>query len=75
MQIKIDKGVPLPPERMNRGGKWKSTVAQMNVGDSVGGLSENQVVGITSAIKRAGFKATQRKEDGGTFRIWKLEKE
>lgn len=64
-QPKIEKGIPIPDE--SKASVWR----EMEVGDSVGGLTMYQV-----AIARAWFHynkrgITSRKQEDGTYRIWR----
>ena len=69
----IDKGVPVP-ERINHvKGVWAPVLAAMEVGDSVVVASRKESDRLLSAIRNAGFKNCVRKQDDGTFRVWKLE--
>ena len=57
--MKIDKGIPVPPGRGNGiAGRFAETARQMEIGDSVGGLSGKEQLALQYALR----KAYQKKE-------------
>ncbi len=79
-EIKIEKGIPLPPEkrvgnRWGQGAKWAHTLRSMEIGDSFLAPA-NRLPGIFVTCKRNGWKIrtqTQPHVPGekiATLRIW-----
>ncbi len=66
MKVKIDKGVPLPSERMARG-FWIAMAAAMEIGDSV--LVPDPTA-LAGALRRRGAGVAQRQEGTGV-RVWR----
>ena len=64
--IKIDKGVPLPTQRV----AWTSIVDQMELGDSVL-TDEKSARSLANTISDRGFSYRRHKE-GNKVRVWKL---
>lgn len=68
-EIKIDKGIPIPPTGNGRG--FAGMVKQLGVGDSVLlplGMKANNV---TYYGRMHGVKLVSRKEASGRFRVWR----
>lgn len=65
--IKIDKGIPMPEPKRNRGYPWK----ELEVGDSflIPGKSGQQ--GSSSASFRLHPKTFAARRDGDGWRIWR----
>ena len=52
--MKIDKGIPVPPGKGNGiTGKFAETAKQMEIGDSVGGLSGKEQLALQYALRNA----------------------
>ena len=71
--MKIEKNVPISSHRKR--GKYSSIAQKMEEGDSV--LCENSEKGIVlrSAISKCkGYKPLGRKQQDGTYRVWKVKK-
>jgi len=67
INIKIDKGVPLPPpHRSHRIYPWN----EMAVGDSFF-IPDTKNYSAAYQAKKLGFKVTTRRENGGV-RIWRI---
>ena len=69
--IKIEKGIPVPPPRLNQKSAF---VNQMQLGDSVLLLDYKSANNTRGVIIRTGFTAVVRKEKDG-WRVWKIAKE
>ncbi len=71
MKVTIEKNVPVPAKR-HSWGRWTKIAAAMEVGDSVlvphPCLHRN--AGLAVALRRMGFGAKQRQEEGG-IRVWR----
>jgi hypothetical protein len=78
--IKIEKGIPLPPEkpvgnRWGRGAKWAQMLRSMEIGDSAL-ITATALTAIYPACKRNGWKIriqTQPYQPGekiATLRLW-----
>ena len=70
--MKIDKNVPIP-ERYKS--KWRKLADDMEAGDSVLIADISSTTRMRDAINDAGYKAVQRCEETGGYRMWKLEKD
>ena len=71
--MKIEKNMPITPYRKQ--GKYSILVHKMEEGDSV--LCKNSEKGMVlrSAISKCkGYKPLGRKQQDGTYRIWKVKK-
>lgn len=69
MDVKIEKGVPMPHGRI--GWATKYPWYEMNIGDSFvasGGARS----GLSHMAKATGFKFTSRKIGENEFRIWRV---
>ena len=86
MEIKIDKGVPIPDPK-SRGGKWSRVFRAMDIGDSFV-VTEDMIAGhktlnsakssLIHAARRDGMKITTRALEivpgnNGIFRVWRIE--
>ena len=63
--IKIEKGVPLPERRS------KYPVLEMEVGDSVVLKTLKRVCSMRVSAEREGIKLTARRQEDGTYRVWR----
>jgi hypothetical protein len=72
MGYTIEKGIAIPERTVGRPKCNLELVEKLGEGDSIGGLSQNKVVAFNKIAKGLGFKLTQRKEEGGTFRVWRV---
>ncbi len=73
-EIKIEKGVPLPPKKPtgNRRGRWVDVVRNMEIGDSVL-LPGHAMTSIYAACKRNGWKVlVQVQPDNPNLRLWRV---
>ena len=77
--MKIDKGVPIPNNRVQKKtSKYTEVIARMEPGDSIGGFAtQNKANLLAITISRhRGKKATTRREEGKeTYRVWMMDKE
>ena len=70
--MKIEKNVPITDRKQ---GEYSTLVQKMEEGDSV--LFENSEKGMVlrSAISKCkGYKPLGRKQQDGTYRVWKVKK-
>jgi hypothetical protein len=77
MKFKIDKNVPIPERFQNAttNSLYKKIVEKLQIGDSVGGLTQSQANSLVTFMKKQGKKATSRKVDSrpsrdAEYRIW-----
>ena len=71
MEIKIEKGIPLPSRGKRQETDLYKAIASMGVGDSVVlPRSMSNRVGVWG--KRMGFKFSQRTINFETFRAWRV---
>jgi hypothetical protein len=70
--MKIDKRIPIPRTK-RYGSKWYEVIDSMEIGDSVLCDTKNDALSFGAAMKRKGFRASQRLE-GFKYRVWKKEK-
>lgn len=69
---KIDKGVPYPSNI--KYGKWSRLASAMEVGDSVGLNSIEDIKSLRQAMYRLKYKSNalfQRSEIDGKYRVWR----
>lgn len=64
----IERGVPVPKGNF---GRWSNIAVRMQVGDSVVVALEREANGLTTAIRRLGAQAKQRRESDGRYRVWR----
>lgn len=75
--MQIDKGVPMPPIRKRcsqaqRDSKWSRVLMAMDEGDSVV-VTVNQKVGFYLAARRHRIVISVRRQEDGTYRVWRTE--
>ena len=72
MDIKIEKGIPIPEGR-NRWGRWTPTIEAMEVGNSI--VLDNRKLAYTfiACGRNRGFSYKSCKLNDGTIRIWRTE--
>lgn len=70
MDIKIEKGVPIPEERKTS--QMRQVARQMQIGDSVVVYELKDRNGLYSHLRSIGHKSTSRKLSDGTYRIWRI---
>lgn len=68
----IDKGIPVPDKFSYQKGRWSPVLEAMEVGDSIAFPTRKESDQLLSAIRNAGFNNCVRKQDDGTYRVWKL---
>lgn len=73
--IVIQRGVPLPDRRGYRGESttWTKLAEQMTEGDSVLLDAEKQAASLGVALRKRGWRPSQRQE-GGRWRVWCVER-
>lgn len=72
--LHVARGLPLPKRKYTR--KWDRVFRGMEVGDSLpaevpGGYSRREALSIAGAMRRHGFSPAIRKQEDGTFRVWR----
>ena len=67
-EVILEKNIPLPETIL---GKWVNLTKPMAVGDSLKVPNAN-VSSIINAMKSHGFKATCRKIDDDSSRLWRV---
>ena len=60
MKWKIDKDVKIPAQ-YSKNSHWRELIADMEEGDSVGDLTQNQANGLSALMRKQGIKAVSRK--------------
>jgi hypothetical protein len=71
-EIKIEKGIPLPPRLVcrQRGGKWVDLLRRMEIGDSIV-LTIPEYSSFHINSRRLGWKVrSQKQPDGIHNRVW-----
>jgi len=58
---KIDKGLEIPPVRYSTNNVYRELIADMEEGDSIGGLTQAQATGLAQLMRKHGIKAVSRK--------------
>jgi hypothetical protein len=58
---KIDKGLDIPPVRYSTNNVYRELIADMEEGDSIGGLTQAQATGLAQLMRKHGIKAVSRK--------------
>ena len=71
--FKIEKGVPMTAPSLDRSGKWKDLLGQMEVGDSVQLESQTQATSIRNTAKRMGLLVRCQQQEDESFRAWRIE--
>tara|TARA_R110000796_G_scaffold31517_5_gene83532 strand:+ start:1811 stop:2029 length:219 start_codon:yes stop_codon:yes gene_type:complete len=72
MEIKIEKGIPIPHDRY-RWGKWTLTLEAMEINDSIVLDTRRLAYEFTASGRRRGFSYKTRKLKDGTVRVWRTE--
>lgn len=67
--MKIEKNVPLRGANEELGGK-SDLARQMEIGDSIGGLTKSFADGLVAAMRLNGRRGALRKQHDGTYRVW-----
>jgi len=77
MKWKIDKDVKIPPSYSSRNSQYREIIADMEEGDSVGELTQNQSTALAQLMRKNGIKAVSRKMTGSKadvnetiYRVW-----
>lgn len=69
--IEVEKNVPIPAGADGKAGApRKYPFGTMEVGDSF--IVASGKVNLHSCATKAGIKITQRKQEDGTYRIWRV---
>lgn len=75
-KLKIIKKAPIPPsgwvDKKTRN-PMRIAASQMQIGDAVDLPSIGHASRMVGCLKDAGYKATMRKLDDGTFRVWRVD--
>ena len=74
MKLKIDKHIKIPRPR-GRNSRYRELIADMEEGDSVGDLTQNEANGMQQLMSKQGIKAVSRKTSVGrtedrVYRVW-----
>lgn len=72
MEIKIEKGLPLPEQKRAQYGLIAAALKQMEIGDSFE-CKESQRCAASQAAHRHGIKVLTRKTGQGLVRVWRIE--
>ena len=77
MKWKIDKGLEIPPSYSSRNSQYREIIADMEEGDSVGELTQNQSNALAQLMRKNGINAVSRKMTGSkadvnetVYRVW-----
>ena len=77
MKFKIDKDVKIPPSYSSRNSQYREIIADMEEGDSVGELTQNQSNALAQLMRKNGINAVSRKMTGSkadvnetVYRVW-----
>jgi hypothetical protein len=70
-EIKIEKGIPIPPRGTGPKGGVVSLIKALAIGDSFT-VSANKRSAITMWQKSAGVRLTSRRVDAETIRVWRV---
>lgn len=70
MELKIEKGIPMPDKRHYRKNPIMDAIKKMEIGDSV--LMERKSVnGMGYRAVKLGYQFSTRKEGEGAVRVWR----
>jgi len=61
MKWKIDKDVKIPPSYSSRNSQYREIIADMEEGDSVGELTQNQSTALAQLMRKNGIKQSAEK--------------
>jgi len=77
MKWKIDKDVKIPPSYYSKNSQYRELINNMEEGDSVGELTQNQSTALAQLMRKNGIKAVSRKMTGSKadvnepiYRVW-----
>ena len=70
-ELKIEKGIAIPPNTAGRPAKWSILAREMEVDDSVLLKSKTDVAALRRAIYNTGHKAIGRTLAPNEYRLWK----
>jgi hypothetical protein len=68
MNIKIEKGIPMPPIKS----KWIELISSMKTGDSIL-VSKKNMSSVRTAAYRNRVKLVVRFQNEDIFRVWRVE--
>jgi hypothetical protein len=71
MEIKIEKGLPLPEDKWAQYGLIAAALKQMEIGDSFE-CTASQRAAASQAAHRQGVKVVTRKAANGKCRVWRI---
>ena len=71
MDVKIEKGVPVPPNHKKMTVEWINTFKKMAIGDSFTCQKRDSAIAVRAALT-AGMKAVSRLVEGETYRVWRI---
>lgn len=71
MEIKIEKGLPLPEKKWAHYGFIAAALKQMEIGDSFE-CTESQRSAASQTAHRHGIKVITRKSGQGLCRVWRV---
>lgn len=69
-ELKIQAGIPVPEPGRNN--STRKAMSQMKIGDSIACEFHIEVMKLYSCGRNMGFKMIQRKQEDGTFRVWRV---
>jgi len=70
--MKIETGIPIPPNHRTKKSRWFELAKEMEKFDSVRVNSVHEAKALGYVIRYYGHRAIQRKNKGGFYRVWKL---
>ena len=77
MKWKIDKNIKIPHSYYSRNSQYRELINNMEEGDSVGELTQNQSTALAQLMRKNGIKAVSRKMTGSkadvnetVYRVW-----
>lgn len=70
LDIQIEKNIPIPSRRANKGTPWKDLAKRMNVGDSVV-ITKKKSDNLYQAIKALNYRVIRRQVSKTKTRLWK----
>ena len=72
MTYVIEKNISLPVRTSRANSKFKLLLAKMAPGDSVIVSTRAELTAIHNAGRKSGMPVTTRRQDDGTWRVWRV---
>jgi hypothetical protein len=73
MTYVIERNIPLPARAFGKRSKHRLLLAKMAPGDSIVVADRAELTAIYNAGRKGGIPVTARRQEDGTWRMWRVE--